>query len=183
MLLNSNERDDSRATGRRRDLVSRSSQHVLRAVAVIREVELHGRVIDRRSWLAGGRPAVRGTELPGRWDINHRQFVPVAARQAPGHLEALTIARIPALIASGKSGHAATTAAKSGSSRLRIDNRPQAFSLAVWGRIEPDSFGQGLKGGIERSPVEVDLTLVFIGSGRAGSGTDGKRRRPDSNRG
>jgi hypothetical protein len=72
MLLNSNEKDDSRATSRRRDSVSRSSEHGPHAVVVIREDELHGRVIDRRSWLAGGRLAVRGKELPGQWVIIDR---------------------------------------------------------------------------------------------------------------
>src|SRR5208337_1354548 len=95
--------------------------------------------------------------LPGR-----------AARSTPGRSqerEALTIATMPAFIALGRSGHASTTAARSGSLALEFIAyafSTLAFSLAVGGRIEPDSFGYCRDDGIERVPEDVGLTLDFF---------------------
>jgi len=49
---------------------------------------------------------------------------------------ALTIATMPAFIASGRSGHASTTAAKPGSATRQCGG---AFWVAVGGRIEAES--------------------------------------------
>jgi hypothetical protein len=55
--------------------------------------------------------------------------------------------------------------------------------VAVEGRIGPGWFGWRRAGGIERSPADVDFSLIFSVSGRPETGWFGERRRPDSNRG
>jgi hypothetical protein len=82
------------------------------------------------------KPAVIGQNLPALGGIG---FCPNAActhdPARPSPEAALTIVRMTALIASGSSGHATTTAARSGSgtTQSRV-----AFWVAVEGRIESD---------------------------------------------
>jgi hypothetical protein len=69
---------------------------------------------------------------------------------------ALTIARMPALIASGSFGHASTTAAKAGSP----GRRAVAISVAVGVRLSPRSFASMRDDGVDCFCVDGVETLA-----------------------